>query len=102
MCCRIILSKYQATPLARRQRQASGLKPSLAHAGPHPLIPLIYQAHRVRRSVRYAAVFPPPGCPAPGRRVQAAQRASIGDGFRQHGLAPVRKGPAPVRVLGQA
>ena len=68
MCCRIILSKYQATPLARRQRQASGLRPSLAHAGPHPLIPLIYQAHRVRRSVRYAAVFPPPGCPAPGRR----------------------------------
>jgi len=65
MCCRIILSKYQAAPLARRQRQASGLRPSLAHAGPHPLIPLIYQAHGVRRSVRYAAVSHRPVVPRP-------------------------------------
>jgi len=44
------------------------LRPGLAHAGPHPLIPLIYQAHRLRRSVWHAAVFPAPGCPAPDRR----------------------------------
>jgi hypothetical protein len=65
MCCRIILSKYQSAPLARRQRQVSGLRPSLAHAGPHPLIPLIFQAHRVRRSVRYAAVSHRPVVPRP-------------------------------------
>jgi hypothetical protein len=70
--------------------------PGLAHAGPQPLIPLIYRAHRLRRSVRHAAVFP-----APGRRVQAARRASLGDGFRQHGLAPVRKGPVPIGASGQ-
>jgi hypothetical protein len=39
---------------------------------------------------------------ASGRAVQAAQRASIGGGFRQHGPAPIRKRPAPVGASGQA
>jgi hypothetical protein len=37
-----------------------------------------------------------------GRAVQAAQRASIGGGFRQHGPAPIRKRPAPLEASGQA
>ena len=57
---------FVCVPAGMRNHFAFG--PSLAHAGPHPLIPLIYQAHRVRRSVRHAAVFPAPDCPAPGRR----------------------------------
>jgi hypothetical protein len=52
-------------PLARRQRQAQPRKARLAHAGPHPLIPLIGQAHPLRPVLHIAVFLAPPIVPLP-------------------------------------